>query len=279
MNTLLDSPEALIFLFHPRKTPHTKPPEHAQDLEFTMDDKTVVGARFFTADQEDPVILFFHGNGEVVSDYDEIGPSYTSLGLNFLITDYRGYGWSEGSPTASNMISDGHTIYKETLKWLQANNYNGPVIIMGRSLGSVNAIELAKFYNEDISGLVIESGFAETLPLARILGLDVDSIKMTEDQGFNNMVKIESVTKPTFILHGQNDELIHVSQAEKLQAACGARSKELQIVPGANHNSLIAVGGIIYFQVIKNFINKATGADDWRKKRKAYKKKKTNRTD
>ncbi len=273
MDNLLDSPLALAHLFHPRKSSQTPLPANAQDINFNMDDNVKLGCRLFTADHKAPVILFFHGNGEIICDYDEIGPFYTALGINILITDYRGYGWSEGTPTATNLLKDGHRLYLQTKNWLAKNNYSGSLILMGRSLGSINAIDLAKKYNDDISGLIIDSGFAETLPLARTLGLDVDSIEMTEEQGFNNMAKIESVTKPTFILHGQEDHLIHLSQAQKLHAACGAHSKELQIVPGADHNSLIAVGGSLYFQVIKNFINKATNANDWRRKRREFKNK------
>ena len=268
MNNILDTPEVLNHLFHPRKSSPTPLPKQALDINFSMDDGVTIGCRFFTADKEAPVILFFHGNGEIVPDYDQIGPMYNSQGINILVSDYRGYGWSEGNPTSTNMLADGHSIYRQAKDWLQKNDYTGAFFLMGRSLGSVNAIELAKAHNEDIGGLIIESGFAETMPLAITLGFDVDSTHMTEEQGFNNMTKIESVTKPTFILHGQADSLINISQAEKLHAACGARSKELQIVPGADHNSLIAVGGILYFQAIKNFINKTTGANDWRKKRR-----------
>ncbi|NOQ46894.1 MAG: alpha/beta hydrolase, partial [Desulfobulbaceae bacterium] len=69
------------------------------------------------------------------------------------------------------------------------------------------------------------------------------------------------------------DQLIPLRQGEKLMIAGAARSKELQAIPGADHNSLIAVGGIFYFQAIKQFIDKVTGADDWQKRRKEFKEK------
>ena len=74
------------------------------------------------------------------------------------------------------------------------------------------------------------------------------------------------------MLHGQVDQLIPLWQAEELHAMCDARTKELQVIPGADHNSLIAIGGVLYFQAIKNFIDKVTDAvPDWREKRKAFK--------
>jgi len=268
----LDSPEATALLFHPRKSARTPLPANAQDIDFKIDKTATIYGRIFTADQKAPNILFFHGNGEIVADYDEIGPLYVDQGINFLVVDYRGYGWSDGSPSASAMLRDGHIIFQLLKHWFVDHSYSGPLFIMGRSLGCVNAIDLAAAYNQEIAGLIIESGFAETLPLAKTLGINIEHLRITEEDGFNNMRKIMAVTKPTFILHGQQDQLIPVIQAERLQASCSSRSKELQVMPRADHNSLIIIGGLLYFQTIKRFIDRSTGADDWRKRRKLRKK-------
>jgi alpha-beta hydrolase superfamily lysophospholipase len=157
-------------------------------------------------------------------------------------------------------------------RWLRDHGYTGALFVMGRSLGSACAIEVAVNHSNEVSGLIIESGFAKTIPLAKVLGLDLDKMGITEEQTFNNSNKIEQFTKPTFILHGQYDQLIPLWQAETLLAASGAKSKELQIVPGADHNSLIAVGGTHYFQAIKIFVEKAAGtAPDWRERRRQFK--------
>jgi len=267
----MDRPEILRFLFHPRATARTTAPAGTMDFDIPVAPDVTIGCRLFAADKDAPVILFFHGNGEIVADYDDIGPYYQQQGLNFLVTDYRGYGWSTGSPTSSTMLTDARILYEDLLKKLRANGFTGSVFIMGRSLGSACAIDLAALHNDETGGLIIESGFAETLPLARTLGIDTDQLGITEEDTFDNSRKMEAVTKPTFILHGQRDNLIPLRQAEKLMAASGARSKELQIIPGADHNSLIAVGGMLYFQAIKQFINKVEGTDDWRKRRQASK--------
>ncbi len=267
----LDRPEILAYLFHPRKSSTGSVPESSQNIDFTVAEDVTLGCRLFTADKQAPVLLFFHGNGEIVDDYNDIAPMYTHQGINFLVTDYRGYGWSTGTPTTSALIEDGRVILQKTITWLQENDYSGDIIIMGRSMGSSVAIDLAVEFADQIKGIVIESGFARTIPLAKTLGLNPEALGLTEEDGFQNEEKISKVKTPTFILHGQNDTLIEVWQAEALHAACAAKSKELQIVPGADHNSLIAVGGILYFQAIKRFVDKVTGADDWRKRRRHHK--------
>ncbi len=267
----MDSSEALRFIFAPRRTPRTPAPEGSRNIDFEVEPGIVLGSRFWIADESAPIILFFHGNGEIVADYDEIGPMYSRRQVNFWVVEFRGYGWSGGRPTVTNMMSDAAFVYHAVRQWCDEQGFSGPLFVMGRSLGSASAIEIAASYNDEIKGLIIESGFAETVPLARTLGFDVDGAGLDEDDGFGNLRKIERVTKPTFILHGQRDELIDLAHARKLHAACGARSKELQIIPGAGHNTMIAVGGMLYFETIGNFVKKVSGIDTWRDRRKRYK--------
>ena len=268
----LDAPEIRQHLFYPRTTTKTNPPAGAVNIDVEVEPGITIGCRLFTADKQSPTILFFHGNGEIVSDYDDIGPLYAQHNINLLVTDFRGYGWSNGTPSATSLLADSRVLYEKLKQYLADNDYSPLLFIMGRSLGSASAIEIASVFNDEIKGLIIESGFAETLPLARTLGIDPAVLNtITEEQTFNNGVKISSVTSPTFLLHGQLDTLIPLWQAEKLHAECGARSKELQVVPGADHNSLIAVGGMYYFQAIQQFVDRVSGISDWRKQRRKFK--------
>ena len=256
----LDRPEIVRAMFHPRQTAKSPAPPGARDIDIPVDKDVQIGCRLFTAHKDAPIILYFHGNGETVPDHDDIGPYYTGQNLNFLVTDYRGYGWSGGTPSAGSMIGDGRTIYRAAREWLAQNGYTGKLLVMGRSLGSACAIDLAAEYGPEIDGLIIESGFAETIPLAVNLGIDLAAMGLTEEDGFNNIPKIGRVTSPTLILHGQRDTLIPLWQAQKLHVASGARHKELQIVPGADHNTVIMVGGMLYFETIRRFADRAAGA-------------------
>jgi alpha-beta hydrolase superfamily lysophospholipase len=267
----LDSPQVNQILFHPRVTAETQAPENSVNISLEVEPGIQLGCRFFQTNTAAPTILFFHGNGEIVDDYNDVAPFYLDQNINFFVTDYRGYGWSSGTPSVSSLLKDSNTIYTSARNYLKDNGFSDILFIMGRSLGSACAIEIAAQHDDDIQGLILESGFAETLPLASALGIDLSTYGIEEEQTFNNAGKIRKVTKPTFILHGQLDGLIPLWQAEKLHAECGARSKELQVVPGADHNSLIAVGGVYYFQAIKQFVDRVSGASDWRKRRKTYK--------
>jgi alpha-beta hydrolase superfamily lysophospholipase len=255
----LDQPEVLDVIFHPRQVHDSQPPAGAVDHDVVVEEGIRVGARFHMAGMGDPNILFFHGNGEIVADYDSIGPMYTEHGLSLLIVDYRGYGTSGGVPTVTSMMRDAHLVFKEVLRWLRADNRTGPLVIMGRSLGSACAIDLAASEADNISGLIVESGFAQTVPLLNCLGVDTQALGITEADGFKNKEKIAQFAKPTLIIHAQHDQFIPVMSAEMLQVHCPARSKEFHMIPGADHNSTMVRAGRIYFEIIKRFTNKIEG--------------------
>ncbi len=265
---ILDQPAILSYIFHPCSCERTPLPENAADIAIETEPGVVIGCRFYINSPESPNILYFHGNGETVADYDDIGPLYNQAGMNLLVTDYRGYGWSTGNPTVTSMLADAEILFQESQNWIKSNGFSGAFFLMGRSLGSVVAIDLATHYEADIKGLIIESGIGGTIPLAETLGFDNNSANLTEEDGFNNLKKIESVTIPTFIFHGALDEIIAADEAEKLQSYSGARSKEFVVIPGASHNTMISTGGRLYFETIKNFIDKVTGMTNWRRRRK-----------
>lgn len=249
----LDIPEVLAVLFHPRQD-YAPAPAGAEDCIIPVADSIILGGRFFPSENADsPTILFFHGNGEIVADYDAYGFECSRHNLNFLAVDYRGYGQSTGTPSASNMIEDSHTVLAWTKKFLLDKNCTGPLAVMGRSLGSAPALELASLKDAGIAGLIIESGFAYTMPLLELLGVDIHGLCLTEKDGFGNYQKISRVTMPTYILHAQFDAIIPLISAETLHANCPAPSKEFSMIPGAGHNNIIEIVGTMYFEAIVRF--------------------------
>jgi alpha-beta hydrolase superfamily lysophospholipase len=270
----LDTAEILSSLFSPVRQQKSSGPASSIDLEIQVDETGItLGCRLHISDKEAPFIIFFHGNGETVGDYDDIAQSYTQNGMNILIVTYRGYGWSSGTPSVASLYRDNLIILDFVTRYTGDNNYTGPCFIMGRSLGSACAIDLVHRHPDRVKGLIIDSGFADSLPLARRLGYDLSNSDITEEDCFNNVSKIQSISLPTLIIHGALDQLIPVPEAEKLQAESGARTKQFQVIPGADHNSLIDVAGALYFETIKKFIDTVTGQNNWRLRRKKFKNK------
>ena len=254
--SVLDRPEIAHLIFHPRSETGSFENTLATDIHIPVGEEISVGARFHLAGKEAPNILFFHGNGEIVSDYDDLGPVYNRLGINFLPVDYRGYGRSGGEPTVSSMMRDCLTVFDFTRTWLSDNGCTGPFIVMGRSLGSASALELASRHEDNIDGLIIESGFALAEPLLRLLGVDLRNLNFTESKGFRNLDKIKQFRKPVLIIHAEFDHIIPYLDALQFYRASPSQDKMLLKIPGADHNDIFSRGLREYMSAIKSFMGR-----------------------
>ena len=150
--SLLDQPHILRFAFSP-SSEMSDCPDYAFDLAVPVEENIHVSCRFYMGDLNYPSLLYFHGNGEVASDYDEIAPFYFNLaGANLIVAEFRGYGASSGTPTFAGLISDALPILKGVSGQLSSFNFRKEIWVMGRSMGSVPALELAGRYPEMIKG-------------------------------------------------------------------------------------------------------------------------------
>ena len=251
--SLLDQPHILRFVFYPRED-YSPPPRNAVDHSVPVEKDVSIGCRFYPSGKEAPSILYFHGNGEVVYDYDDIATLYNRLGINLFVADYRGYGRSGGTPSFSSTVADAHIIFKYFRDTLKASSYTGPLFVMGRSLGSLSAVELAVSYPKDLKGLIIESGFASAGKLLMYLGTLI-SFPRLEDFEKATLERLRSITMPILIIHGEGDEIIPFEQAEVLYQNIGSKDKRLLPIPNAGHNDIMLIGMEQYFQAVKEFVS------------------------
>jgi alpha-beta hydrolase superfamily lysophospholipase len=251
----LDHPDILHILFHPRRiysAAYSTLTKRLVDIDVEQD--VSIGGRLYPADISSPIILFFHGNGEIAADYDDIAFLYTQIGITLFVIDYRGYGRSTGSPGASNLLTDAVTAFDSLDQILEDNGLTpSKRYVMGRSLGSASALEIAVQRAAMLDGLIIESGFSDTFALlSRIGGIRLPDA-VDEQDGFSNLAKMGTVTTPTLIIHGENDVLIPAAEGQQLFDHCAAIEKKLLLIPGAGHNDIMYVGRKQYTQAIKEF--------------------------
>lgn len=253
----IDQSPLLGLLFYPRRD-FTPSPKGTFDLFIRVDEGISVHCRFYLQDKINHWILFFHGNGEVVSDYDNIAPLYHQIGVNLAVADYRGYGASGGRPTFTTLVQDAHLLFGTVKKELSQKSFQGDLWIMGRSMGSISALELGYHYSDQIQGLIIESGFASVTRLIKHLGLPSRGIALEPIEN-ERLAMLRKISLPSLIIHGEFDNLVPLQEARDLWTYLGAAKKELVIIPQADHNSVMFLGAEHYFGAIQKFI-KATGS-------------------
>jgi hypothetical protein len=254
---LLDQPAISNVLFHPRlEFGYPLSAKNDSRIMIPVEADIHVGARFHLTEKSGANILFFHGNGEIVADYDDFGHIINQMGVNFLAVDYRGYGCSTGHPTVTAMMRDCHMIFDFVTHWLTNNGYTGSMVLMGRSLGSASVLELSSHYPNQIEGLIVESGFANSAPLLQILGINTIDIGFEEPMGFQNADKIANFHKPTLIIHAEQDHIIPFAEGVLLFERCPAADKTLLNIPNPNHNNIFMQGLPNYLTALSKFVQR-----------------------
>jgi alpha-beta hydrolase superfamily lysophospholipase len=251
-SALLDRPEIAHYIFYPRRDP--APPDASMLYPVTVGRGVSVVCRFYPAPKGIATILYFHGNGETAGDYDDIATLYTDLGISLFVADYRGYGLSSGTPSFSAIIHDALPIFARLREILSASGTAEAIFVMGRSLGSAPAIEVASQSPDAVRGLIVESGFSDAFRLLGFIGLPLDIPH--HEEGFPNGAKMRAIRMPTLLIHGEEDHLIPLSEAEELYRLCAAEAKQLVVIPRADHNTLMMVGRRQYFRAIEEFIKR-----------------------
>jgi alpha-beta hydrolase superfamily lysophospholipase len=252
--SFLDRPEMLAIVFYPRKSSVKRLATNAKDHLIEVEKGIKIGCRYHTVSKNCPSLLYFHGNATIVDDMDLFAPLYSSIGINLFVAGYRGYGLSDGTPTVTSMIRDSHRIFEGFKGIVEDYGFRKSYFLMGRSLGSFSAIELACNYQDDIQGLIVESGPANNLRQYMRSVVPPDHPIWRDDYAFLNKVKLRSVFKPTLIIHGEQDSLIPVDEGKELYQNSAAKDKRLVIIPSADHGDLFIVGKEQYYKAIREFV-------------------------
>jgi len=252
----LDKPEILQFIFYPRKDFfETSAATDAIIGTIPVGEAVSISYCFYFSDKKQPNMLFFHGNGEVASDYESIGSVYNQIGVNLFVADYRGYGRSGGKPTLTNMIKDAHPVFEGFKRVLKEKGFSGGLFLMGRSLGSASAVELASHYQSQLRGLIIESGFANIFNLFAYLGFPLETLGIAVPEVPSTLELIRKISLPTLVMHGEYDQIVPVKEGRALYETIGAKDKRLLIIPGVDHNTIFMGGTEQYLQALKDFVS------------------------
>ena len=200
-------------------------------------------------------LVHFHGNGECVADYvPAFVDVYESIGLNSLFVEYREYGASTGKAQLVAMLGDGEKVLEAA--GLQPEN----VIVFGRSIGALYAVELAS-RQPSIGGLIIESGIGDAaerlLAFADIDFSEFDRAEVLNELRvwFDHARKLGRYTNPLLILHAENDTLVGMPHAEQNYEWAASTKKQLVRLPHGNHNTIFPFNSDLYLSTVRRFVD------------------------
>ncbi len=191
-----------------------------------------VEAWFLPADRADvsrpvPVVIFAHGNGELIDDWPEMLDPYRRMGISVLLPEYRGYGRSAGTPSELHIVED----YLRFYDLVRERHDVDParIILHGRSLGGGVVCALAR--QRPACGLILESTFTCIADVARRWFIPSALI---EDR-FESESVVRTLDIPILIFHGAHDQVVPYQHAVALARA--AKQGKL-VTYECDHNDL-----------------------------------------
>ena len=186
---------------------------------------------YYKGDEDKPIIIYFQGNAGTIFDRDYKARYFIDLGYSFLMLGYRGYGGNPGDPSELGFNVDGEAalVFAKNLGFKISQT-----ILYGESLGTGVSVNLA--INYDIHSLILEAPYTSIEKIASERYWFVPVHYLLKDS-FNSLSKIDNITSPLLILHGDQDKIINMKYGKELffQAP---EPKKIHIFEGAGHANL-----------------------------------------
>lgn len=225
------------FLFYPSIYPAGNwEPENLQieDVWFETADGSKLHGWYCPLPKAKETLFYAHGNGGNLSHRAErIRELQQRLKCNVFIYDYRGYGRSEGTPTATGIIEDSDA----ALAWLLAKTglEAKEIIFLGRSLGGAVAADLV--HRHGGKALILENAFFSLREISAFYTSPILSKILVADH-LNTAKIIGEIDCPVVISHGTTDRVVPYEHGVRLSEL--AKDPHLFVeLPQLDHNDAL----------------------------------------
>lgn len=168
-----------------------------------------------------PVIVFFHGNGEVLAWREPRFREVTADGTGLIALSFRGYAGSTGTPSEAGLIADGEATYA----FAAARYAPSRIVPWGYSLGSGVAVAVAS--RHPVGGLILEAPFTSTVDVAAA-AFPWLPVRWLLRDSYHSDARIGAVRAPLLLMHGEKDRVISIRFGERLFALANEPKRMLR---------------------------------------------------
>ena len=178
----------------------------------------------------------------------------------------QGYGIAEGRPSERACNEALESVYRWVTDKLSVPSDD--IILMGRSIGTGPCAHLAAQLSRDsVGGLVLLSSFCSVKSIVRHVTNTGTSRKMAvagkaaqlliQDR-FDNLEALRAVCCPVLLLHGVEDQVCSMEDAESLYDACtSTQHRQLCLIPAMDHDNILQHAHQLVAQIGRVFDCKA----------------------
>ena len=177
-------------------------------------------------------VLIVHGNAGCALNRDYLAqPAHDSADANVYVLEYPGFGARGGSPSKKSLDAAAEEAFQLLPK-------NRPCYVVGESIGTGPACDLAKNHPAEVAGLALFAPYHNLAAVAQRRMWFLPAYIILLDR-FNPEADLKHYHGPVKFVVAGADEII--SPAFGLRLANGYDGpKELQPVQGAHHNEVAA---------------------------------------
>jgi dipeptidyl aminopeptidase/acylaminoacyl peptidase len=174
-----------------------------------------------------PLIIFAHGNAELI-DYalPEMIP-FTRLGFGVLLVEYPGYGRSTGTPSQKSITKAMIAAYDTITQRPDIDKTR--IILFGRSLGGGAVCQLAA--QRDSAAMILVSTFTSVSSFTSSYMIPGFVVR----DPFDNLAVVRAYDHPILFFHGTYDDIVPYNLGVKLS---GAAHSGTLITYNCGHNDL-----------------------------------------
>jgi fermentation-respiration switch protein FrsA (DUF1100 family) len=151
-------------------------------------------------DERQPVVIFGHGNGEVIDFWVASFGGFRVRGIGVLLVEYPGYGRSSGSPSQDSIRTTMAAAYDHIAADPRVDKDR--IFGYGQSLGGGVICLLAK--ERPLRALILQSTFTS---LGIFASRYFAPSFLLRDR-FDNISAIKGFRGPVLVIHGRDDRLI-----------------------------------------------------------------------
>jgi fermentation-respiration switch protein FrsA (DUF1100 family) len=181
-----------------------------------------------------PVVVFFHGNGDILAWRAPWFSKLIADGTGLVAVSFRGYAGSSGSPTEAGLLQDAEAAYA-----FAAQRYSAERIVSwGYSLGTGPAVALAARHRT--AALILEAPYTSIADVAAA-AFPFAPVRWFVRDSFHSNQWIANVKSPILIMHGGRDATIPIRFGEKLYEFAH-EPKQMVRFPEAAHDDLDSFG-------------------------------------
>ena len=183
-----------------------------------------------------PRVLVLHGNaGDALGRADYL-PVLEAAGFEGVLLEYPGYGCRPGAPTEAILVADARAALSRLREEERA-----PVVLMGESLGSGVAVQVAATKPGSVAGLLLAVPFARMTEVAAHHYPYLPMGLILRDR-WDSLGAVRGYPGPVAVLVAGRDEVVGADQGRRLARGCPGPVRIWE-APRAGHNELPLVPG------------------------------------